>query len=140
MKYGSWTPSGGDLTPKGGASFYLFVSGKPVSGDTVRCGPGDTLQFGIISPKPVHYAVLYQDDGGSLLAYMPGDAPPVGSPEGEDLPQSLVLEGTWSREDIHCIWSGKPLTPERARERAMSPPGNKGDPGLKTYILLAPGS
>lgn len=141
MRYGNWTPSGGggDLTAKGEASFYLFVNGRQVVGDTVRCGPGDTLQLGILGPKPVHYAVLYQDDGGALLAYMPGDAPPVGSAKGQNLPHSLVLEGTWAREDLHCLWSDKPLTPERARERAMAPPSASGDPRLKTYILLAPG-
>jgi hypothetical protein len=137
LRYGSFgTP---DLRAKGSASFYLFVNGRQVSGDTVRCGPGDTLQFGVISPKPVHYAVLYQDDGGALLSYMGGDSePPVGTPKGENLPHSLVLEGTWSEEAIHCVWSGSPLPPERARERAMRPESASGDAHLKTWILIPP--
>lgn len=125
-------PSGApqDLSAKGAAAFYLAVKGKggqaEARGDTLAVAAGDTLQLGIVSAAPVHYAVLYRDDGGEILSYLASGAegnPPAGSPEGENLPNSLVLDGAWSREDLFALWSPEPFTFEEARARVAGHPG-----------------
>ncbi|HKP94203.1 MAG TPA: zf-HC2 domain-containing protein [Fibrobacteria bacterium] len=105
-----------DLSPKGTARFVLFVDGRPVTDDSIACKPGDTLQLGIVSNRPVHYAVLYRDDGGPLKTYMAdGQGEPRGGPKGENLPYSLVLDSGWRRERLYCLWSAGPFDAHAAR-------------------------
>lgn len=123
-----------DLSAKGGgsgASFHLAVKGKAgqaeARGDTLAVSAGDTLQLGLVSAVPVHYAVLYRDDGGEILSYLASGTeglPPAGSPEGENLPNSLVLDGARSREDLFALSSERPITFEEARARVAA--GNTG--------------
>jgi hypothetical protein len=123
-----------DLSPKGTAKVVLAVNGKAVPGDTVRCRPGDTLQLGIVSDRPVHYAVLYRDDEGPLRAYMEdGLAAPKGGPAGEDLPHSLVLDGGWAREILFCVWSFEPFDARAARARIEDGGGGL---RLRAFVLL----
>lgn len=138
-----------DLTSKGFAdkeavSFYLAVNGKPEKKDTLAVAAGDTLQLGVQSPAPVHYALLYRDDGGEILAYLAADdrgLPPLGGPKGENLPHSLVLDDTWAREELFALWSYQPFTFEEARALAAGHLGSgtaapRGDIRLKTWILI----
>lgn len=136
-----------DFTAKGGARFHLFVNGRPASGDTLAVRPGDTLQLGIIGPSAVHYAVFYQDDGGKAQAYFPPgpDAEKLGSPEGENLPNSLILETGWRLEVLHCLASDKPFGRAEAEDAvriagsAAEPGGSAAEPGLgikiQSYLL-----
>ncbi len=132
-----------DLTAKGGSAFYLFLNGKQVLRDTVFCKPSDTLQLGITSTEPVHFAVLYRDDGGMVRAYMKaggGKYRRIGNPKGENLPNSLVLDRGWTREQLYCIWSNAPIDPAAAEALATdTPPAN--DPALRalhvqSFLLL----
>lgn len=110
---------GGDLAVKGGAQFYLTVNGRQVSGPDLGCGPNDTLQLGIAAGQAVYYAVLYKDDEGELSHYMGGEGDgqkPLGSPNGENLPHSLILSGGWATEIIYCVWADKPFTLEQAKD------------------------
>ena len=75
----------------------------------------------LTSPSPVHYAVLYRDDSGPVQSYMGGDDrqwSPLGNPQGENLPNSLVLDGRWGQEILFCLWSEGPFTLEEARQAA----------------------
>lgn len=135
----------GDLSPKGGiagATFHLFVNGRPIKGDTVACAPGDTLQLGITSPSPVHYAILYKDDAGEIMTYMDGKGGPLGDAIGMNLPNSLILDGGWSKELLFCLWSGKPFDADQAKARAASfldpsaPAGEGGEIRIRTLVLL----
>lgn len=122
---------------EGDAAFFLFANGRQAGGDTLRCRPSDTLQLGITAPVPVHYAVLYQDDDGEVLAYMAdrtGDQTPLGSPDGETLPHSLILKGGWKRELLHCLWSVRPFGLEEAKAAVSR--GSSGI-GVRTYVLVA---
>lgn len=129
-----WRPAPSDLSAKGALKFYLFVNGR-AAGDTVPCKPGDTLQLGIVADKPVHFAVLYRDDEGALQAYMDeGQGEPLGNPQGENLPHSLILEQGWSRERLYCIWSSETFDAQTARARA----GGEaiGALQMRTFLLL----
>jgi hypothetical protein len=99
-----------DLTAKGDSRFYLFVNGKQMVKDTLECRTLDTLQLGLRSVEPMHYAVLYRDDREGIQAYMESDNGAVGNPKGENLPHSLVLKGDWKRETLFCIWSPQPFS------------------------------
>jgi hypothetical protein len=131
-----------ELSAKGDAAavFYLYVNGKRIQGDTVFCKPGDTLQLGITGPEPVHYAVLYRDDDGPLQAYMSANAPeaaPMGGPQGQNLPNSLVLDSGWSREILYCIWSASPFGLEAAKTLAQGTPRSDTGPlRIRSYILV----
>lgn len=128
-----WTPSP-DLSAKGSAEFHLFVNGR-AAGDSVACKPGDTLQLGIVADRPVHFAVLYQDDEGALQAYMDdGQGRPLGKPEGENLPHSLILERGWQRERLYCIWSYGTFDSQAARAQAEG--GTVAGLHLHTFLLL----
>lgn len=113
------------FTAKGGPSFYLFLNGKQVLRDTVFCKPSDTLQLGITSSEPVYYAVLYRDDDGVVRPYMAAAGPDsrrIGAPNGENLPNSLVLDRGWTRERLYCIWSKAPIDPAAAEAFSADPP------------------
>lgn len=130
-----WPSPSGDLSAKGAAKVILAVNGKPVTGDTVACHPGDTLQLAIVAGKPVHYAVLYRDDEGPLLAYMDeGRGAPKGSPAGESLPHSLVMSQGWAVERLYCVWSSEPFDTGSARARAGGGPPR--GLGLRIFMLL----
>jgi hypothetical protein len=132
---GPWRPAPSDLAAKGAAKVVLYVNGKPAPGDTVACKPGDTLQLGIVSGRPVHFAVLYRDDEGPLKAYMDeGEGEPRGNPGGEALPHSLILDAGWARERLYCVWSFEPFDAQAARDRAEGKPG--GPAGLRAFLLL----
>jgi hypothetical protein len=130
-----WPAGTGDLSAKGAAKMVLALNGKAVSGDSVACKPGDTLQLGIISVRPMHYAVLYRDDTGPLQAYMDdGRKAPRGGPKGENLPHSLVMSQGWVVERLYCVWSSEPFDAKAARARAEgSPPGTL---GLRVFLLV----
>ena len=129
-----WGPSPSDLSAKGALKFYLFVNGE-AAGDTVSCKPGDTLQLGIVADKPVHFAVLYRDDEGALQAYMDeGRGEPRGTPQGENLPHSLILEQGWSRERLYCIWSSETFDTQDARTRAEGK--NVDALHMRSFLLL----
>jgi hypothetical protein len=116
-----WKPFGGaqDLTAKGESRFYLFVNGAQAAKDTVVCRSSDTLQLGLTSPQPMHFAVLYQDDQKGIRAYMGGGSmPKVGKPKGENLPHSLILTGDWRNETLYCIWSPRPFSMGEAKAMA----------------------
>jgi hypothetical protein len=107
-----------DLTLKGEARFHLFVNGGRTAGDTLECLPSDTLQLDLISAVPMHYAVLYRDDDGSIRPYMEnGKSKPLGKPGGENLPHSLVLQGGWKQEALFCLWSPRPFSLAEAQAR-----------------------
>jgi hypothetical protein len=129
-----WKPAPPDLSAKGAARIVLFLDGKSV-GDTVACRPGDTLQLGIVSERPVHYAILYRDDEGPLLAYMDeGRGTPLGKPGGENVPHSLILNPGWSRERLYGIWSYDPFDSQSARDRAEGRPA--ASLSLHLFLLL----
>jgi hypothetical protein len=130
-----WPSPTADLSAKGAAKMILSLNGKPVVGDTVACQAGDTLQLGIVSDRPVHYAVLYRDDDGPLQAYMDdGRKAPRGGPKGENLPHSLIMSQGWRLERLYCVWSSEPLDAKDARARANGgPPGTL---GLRVFVLL----
>jgi hypothetical protein len=128
-----------DLTPKGDSRFYLFVNGIQAAQDTIACGPQDTLQLGLTSPGPMHYAVLYRDDQSGIQVYMAGEGTrPLGNPKGENLPHSLILQGDWRHEVLYCIWSPKPFSLEDAKALAADPrPAEAPDSlRLQTYLLV----
>jgi hypothetical protein len=139
---------GGDLSSKGvtpkvdagrseSASFYLFLNGGQTHGDTLAGKASDTLQLGIIGPKPVHYAVLYRDDDGEVKTYMGApERETLGSPKGDNLPHSLVLEGNWKRETLFCVLSERPFSLEEAKA-AIAGAGNA-DVRIRKIVLLAP--
>lgn len=130
----AWQPAPADLSAKGAAKAILSVNGRPVPGDTLACKPGDTLQLGIVSEHPVHFAVLYRDDEGPLQVYMDeGRGAPRGNPAGEPLPHSLILDAGWARERLYCVWSPEPFDAQAARDRAEGKPG--GPPGLRVFLL-----
>jgi hypothetical protein len=132
-----WPSPSEDLSAKGAAKVVLAVNGKTVTGDTVPCKPGDTLQLAIVAAKPVHYAILYRDDGGALQAYMDdGRNPPRGGPRGENLPHSLVMSQGWAVERLYCVWSSEPFDAGSARSRAEG--GPPGALGLRVFVLLNP--
>jgi hypothetical protein len=130
-----WPSPSADLSAKGAAKMVLAVNGKAAAGDTVACKAGDTLQLGIVSEKPVHYAVLYRDDDGPLQAYMDdGRQAPRGGPTGENLPHSLVMSQGWVVERLYIVWSSEPFDSGSARARAAgAPPGAL---GLRVFVLL----
>jgi hypothetical protein len=108
-----------DLSPKGSARFLAYLNGKPWPDDTLACAPKDTLQLILVAEAPVHYAVLFRDDGGPLMPYMvseQGIGPPVGSPRGEALPHSLILGEGWTREIIYCLSSPRSFTLVEAQQ------------------------
>lgn len=117
-----WRTSGGgesDLTAKGSVKFLAYLNGKPVGDDSLACAPKDTLQLAIVADAPVHYAVLFRDDGGPLMPYMvseQGNGPPVGSPRGAALPHSLILGEGWASETIYCISSAQPFSLDEAEQ------------------------
>jgi hypothetical protein len=130
------------LSPKGkeAASFYLFVNGVQALTDTVKSGPGDSLQLGLIGEKPVHYAVLYRDDESPIEPYMvdkDGTQKPLGSPDGDNLPHSLILKGEWKREVLYCLWSPRRFTLAEALARARQPADAASDIRLRTLVLKA---
>ena len=138
-------PSGteGDLTAKGATGFYLFRNGMRVDGDSLACLPGDTLQLGLVGARPVYFAVLYRDDGGGVRVYMAGAERPAGNPGGENLPKALILDSTWSRETLYCLWAEKPIRVQEAQAwlgaggdagAASQPPGLH----LRVYLLINP--
>lgn len=123
---------------KGQAAFRLFVNGKAATADSLECRPGDTLQLGLVAERPMHYAVLYRDDGGAPRAYLSSaDAGnrPVGSPEGENLPHSLILDSAWATEILYCFASSRPIPPDTAATYAVREPPTGGDLRLKTFRL-----
>jgi hypothetical protein len=126
----------GDLTAKGDARFYLFINGAQASRDTVECAPSDTLQLGLTSPGPQHYAVLYRDDQEGIRVYMESaKMKPVGKPQGENLPHSLVLQSDWKEETIFCISSPAPFTAADARS-AIDGKNPRRPLRLQTYHLV----
>jgi hypothetical protein len=130
-----WPSGTADLSAKGAAKVVLTVNGKTATGDTVACKAGDTLQLGIVSERPVHYAVLYRDDSGPLQTYMDdGRKPPRGGPEGETLPHSLVMSQGWGLERLYCVWSYEPFDAKDAQARADGGPA--GALGMRIFILL----
>ncbi|MDB5103296.1 MAG: hypothetical protein JWP91_985 [Fibrobacteres bacterium] len=140
----SETGSGSEFTAKGSTGFYLFHNGRQVQGDTLACKPSDTLQLGITSAEPVHYALLYRDDDGGLEAYLDGSgmaSAPLGKPMGENLPKSLILEAGWKRESLYCLWSVRPFSLDEAKARAAAVHPDLSSKGagslhLQTYLLL----
>jgi hypothetical protein len=130
------TAKGSETPAEGG--FFLYLNGSQAYGDTLRAAPGDTLQLGIVSPRPVHYAVLYRDDDKALGVYMGGSENgivPLGNPQGEPLPKSLILEGGWKREILYCLWADRPFTIPEAKLRIDSPASRAGDLRLRAIIL-----
>lgn len=124
-----------DLTPKGEARFYLFVNGAQAARDTVECRSSDTLQLGLTSPGPMHYAVLYRDDEDGIRVYMENGRP-LGRPKGENLPHSLILQGEWKTEKLYCVWSPRPFTAAEARARIGGGADRIAGPlRLQTYLL-----
>lgn len=130
-----------DFSAKGGARFHLFVNGEAAPGDTLAAKAGDTLQLGLSASEPVHYAVYYRDDAGSLEPYFPPGGAPLGKPDGENLPNSLVLDGGWREEVLYCLWSRSPLTAAQAqgaivRAEGGSPEGAPaGGPAVRRFVL-----
>jgi putative zinc finger protein len=111
-----------DLNAKGGVKFLAYLNGNPRMGDTLACAPKDTLQLLLVADAPVHYAVLFRDDGGPLMPYMAseqGSGAPVGSPRGAPLPHSLILGEGWARETVYCVSSPRSFTLIEA-ERAVA--------------------
>jgi hypothetical protein len=130
-----WPSGATDLSAKGAAKVVLVLNGKAITGDSVACQAGDTLQLGIVSDRPMHYAVLYRDDAGPLQAYMDdGRKAPRGGPGGEDLPHSLVMSQGWELERLYCVWSSEPFDAQAARLRAEG--GPPGALGLRVFLLL----
>jgi hypothetical protein len=126
----------GDLTAKGAAHFQAYLNGQPARGDTVSCAPNDTLQLFLLAEAPVHYAVLFRDDGGPLMPYMIGDnagGKPLGTPRGEPLPHSLVLADGWAREILYCISSPQAFTLIEAEKAIAVGEGSAG--GLRVQII-----
>jgi hypothetical protein len=125
-----------EYTAKGEAVFYLFHNGRQIHRDTLECKPSDTLQLGITSPAPVHYALLYRDDGGGIQVYLgasDGKLAPLGSPSGQNLPNSLILDQGWRREELYCLWSPQPFTLDEAKAAVTS---SAKPLHLQTYLLL----
>lgn len=114
------------LTPerlylKGAADYSLYVNGSGAGNRNgiVMCGPGDTLQLVIRSRRPVYFRVYYRDDGKDVAAYMPespGNHPKCGGPKGEPLPQAIILDSLWEREELYCLWSLEPIGNDDALE------------------------
>lgn len=101
-----------DLSIKGRTEVLLWVNGRRADDRTLEVGPGDTLQFGVVGAKPLHYAVFYQDDNGPFSRYMPAPletAAPLGSPGCDLMPHSIILGQGWKTETIHVLLSDKPL-------------------------------
>ena len=135
-----------DLAAKGDGAkakkaFFIFINGTQAYGDSLQAGPSDTLQLGIVSPHPVHYAVLFRDDGQALGAYLGGSenqANPLGNPQGEPLPKSLILDGTWKREILYCVWADRPFSIEEAKVLIDAPASKAGDLHLQSIVLSNP--
>ncbi len=132
---------------KGSAGFYLFRNGRQIAESTLLCKPSDTLQLGITSPQPVHYALLYKDDEGEIGLYLSdaGKDEPLGKPSGQNLSKSLILDQGWHREILFCVWSKTPFTLEEAKSVALASLdldfNAKGGPAgkalhLQTYVLM----
>jgi hypothetical protein len=131
-----------DLAAKGSAKFLVYLNGKPWLDDTLACAPKDTLQLTLVADAPVHYAVLFRDDGGPLMPYMvseQGSGPPVGSPRGAELPHSLILGEGWAREIIYCVSSRESFTLIEAEQAVALVDHAAGAPGtgaLRVQILF----
>lgn len=127
------------LSPKGNAeaSFYLFVNGQQVSGGNVSAKPSDTLQLGIRSPEPIHFAVLYRDDQAPLSHYLaPDQVKPAGGPSGENIPNSLILDANWKRSVLYCVWSQRPFTLEDAKSASDRAGGQTNGDSLHVQTFL----
>lgn len=130
-----------ESTAKGEARFYLFVNGRAAAGDTLAIQAGDTLQLGLSADEPVHYAIYYRDDGGSLEPYFPPGGAPLGKPDGEHLPHSLVLDGGWREEVLYCLWSRSPLSVTQAQAAVVRAEGGApvdppaGGPMVRRFVL-----
>lgn len=130
---------GEELSPKGTAeaSFYLFVNGQQVSDGNIPARPSDTLQLGIRSPGPVHFALLYRDDQAPLSHYLaPGQVKPAGSPAGENIPNSLILDASWKRSILYCVWSQRPFTLEDAKSASDRAGGQSNGDSLHVQTFL----
>jgi hypothetical protein len=128
----------GDLTPKGGTRFEAYLNGKSVHGDALECAPADTLQLTIVSPAPVHYAVLYRDDEGPIQSYMADgsmDGKALGSAQGDPLPHSLVMGKGWSHELLICVWSDHTFSASEAEAAAAAPADAKLPGGLNRQLI-----
>jgi hypothetical protein len=128
----------GDLTPKGGARFEVYLNGKAARGDALECAPADTLQLTIVSPAPVHYAVLYRDDDGPIQSYMADastDGKALGSAQGDPLPHSLVMGKGWNNELLICVWSDRAFSASEAESAAAAAQDAKLPGGLNRQLI-----
>lgn len=122
---------------KNGAQFSAWLNGQPIHGDSLSAAPMDTLQLALVTASPVHYAVLYRDDGGPFNPYMGGEGEsqrPVGTPKGEDLPHSLVMGKGWNHEILYCLWASRPFTLAEAEAAAKAEKSGTGN-GIHLRIL-----
>jgi hypothetical protein len=101
-------------------AYYVFVNGKSAMGDSLRVRAGDTIQLGIVSQNPVYYALYYRDDGNELKPYFAAgesSQTPIGNPQGENLPKSLVLDSLWKKETLYAMASPQRFSHAEALSR-----------------------
>lgn len=126
-----------DLSVKGKTDVLLWVNGKRAEKGPFAVRPGDTLQFGVVGSKPLHYAVFYKDDKGPISRYMPTPpetAAPLGSPGCDLLPHSIILGGGWKEETIHVLLSEKPLDSAASAQFLEKAPAD-GKTVIRKFVL-----
>lgn len=89
---------------------------KEIKERTVFCMPADTLQFYIISPASIFYAIYSVDKQGKFEKYLPVDnkLTKAGNASGETVSRSLILSEDWAGEVIKCLYSKREFTPKEA--------------------------
>ena len=137
----------GDMGIENTNSFIVWINNKQIENKEkpIPCKENDSLQFSIISPKPLNYYILYQDDGGQIQIYFPENleqAIKAGNTKGELLPQKIILHKNWKKKTIYCILTYKELSFVEAitivnRYLRKELPGDR--PLIETFYLVNTG-
>ncbi|MFP4522042.1 MAG: hypothetical protein ACLFQK_07850 [Fibrobacterota bacterium] len=136
LNYGPEKRTTDIYTAKGSETAFLALNGKNVSsGDTVFCGPGDTIQPGIISDKSLRYLVMYSDDGKKIRRYIPRTGTGLLKPEAKIFENSIILGGEWKTEKVFIFWSEEDFDENKALECAKNAEKKCGALKIKMFVL-----
>jgi len=111
---------GSDLSYKGGSPvFRLQINGREAVSvkDTIPVASGDTLLLTLTSSESQYYYIAYRDDQAEPVLYFPlaeEKIKPLGTPQGEPLPNFIVLSTGWTIEELFCITSKTPISRDKA--------------------------
>jgi len=131
---------------KGNTAISLYIKRndelKKTFSNKSNCLPGDTLQFFVVSPNPVFYAVLSRiNDSTGLKKYLPLKRFPsrAGNNKGESVEKSIILEENWEGETIFFLFSPRsfqiPGTVEQILTQTMK---KDSDLTLEKFELVNP--